>query len=262
MKHSSVLLLVPVGLFLAIGSIAAFRARTPAAETRAEVASTDAARAPSQADVGLGSVAHEQAVMKSSYCASCHPDAYAEHEQNTHGRAFTDEEVRLATGRAVEYGVEAYPGAQRLLRRAEGEGGQRGPGAACGFTDVPERELPAGYKRVLWYALDVHHFAFSLNPDYRYEGGRAGTNGTLIHVLYRPGDEKEWGNGIAVQRTAVALAWLEHLFGPFAWPQITNLRSAYRWVQRDGQGNPLNLWVRDDGLYVDLGQWFQQPTTD
>jgi HEAT repeat protein len=42
---------------------------------------------------------HLQEVMKSSYCASCHPAIYAEHEQNTHGRAFTDEEVRLATGR-------------------------------------------------------------------------------------------------------------------------------------------------------------------
>lgn len=37
--------------------------------------------------------------MKSSYCADCHPAIYAEHEANTHGRAFTDEEVRLATGR-------------------------------------------------------------------------------------------------------------------------------------------------------------------
>src|SRR5262245_47484827 len=38
-------------------------------------------------------------VMESVFCASCHPDAYAEHEQSTHGRAFTDEEVRLATAR-------------------------------------------------------------------------------------------------------------------------------------------------------------------
>ncbi|MBJ21390.1 MAG: hypothetical protein CL933_18440 [Deltaproteobacteria bacterium] len=48
---------------------------------------------------GLGSSAHEQSVMKSSYCADCHPAIYAEHESNTHGRAFTDEEVRLGTGR-------------------------------------------------------------------------------------------------------------------------------------------------------------------
>ena len=38
-------------------------------------------------------------VMQSRFCASCHPSQYAEHEQNTHGRAFSDEEVRLATAR-------------------------------------------------------------------------------------------------------------------------------------------------------------------
>jgi HEAT repeat protein len=42
---------------------------------------------------------HLQQVMSSRFCATCHPDIYAEHSQNTHGRAFTDEEVRLATGR-------------------------------------------------------------------------------------------------------------------------------------------------------------------
>lgn len=38
-------------------------------------------------------------VMESRFCAGCHPAIYAEHEQSTHGRAFTDAEVRLATGR-------------------------------------------------------------------------------------------------------------------------------------------------------------------
>ncbi|MEZ6014455.1 MAG: HEAT repeat domain-containing protein [Planctomycetota bacterium] len=58
------------------------------------------ARSLTQADdAGVGTLAHEQAVMRSSYCATCHAAIYAEHEQNTHGRAFTDEEVRLATGR-------------------------------------------------------------------------------------------------------------------------------------------------------------------
>ncbi len=42
---------------------------------------------------------HAQRVMTSEYCGKCHPAAYAEHEQNAHGRAFTDAEVRLATGR-------------------------------------------------------------------------------------------------------------------------------------------------------------------
>ena len=46
-----------------------------------------------------GSLHHEQRVMSSEFCGTCHPAMYAEHAQNTHGRAFTDEEVRLATGR-------------------------------------------------------------------------------------------------------------------------------------------------------------------
>jgi HEAT repeat protein len=37
--------------------------------------------------------------MESAFCQPCHPVEYAEHEQTTHGRAFTDEEVRLATAR-------------------------------------------------------------------------------------------------------------------------------------------------------------------
>lgn len=47
----------------------------------------------------LDSTLHEQRVMQSAFCGDCHPAIYAEHSQNTHGRAFTDEEVRLATGR-------------------------------------------------------------------------------------------------------------------------------------------------------------------
>ncbi len=41
-------------------------------------------------------------VMQSAFCAKCHPAQYAEHEQSTHGRAFTDEEVRLATARFTQ----------------------------------------------------------------------------------------------------------------------------------------------------------------
>ena len=43
--------------------------------------------------------AHLDMVSRASYCATCHPEATAEHRQNTHGRAFTDEEARLATAR-------------------------------------------------------------------------------------------------------------------------------------------------------------------
>ena len=93
--------------------------------------------------------------------------------------------------------------------------GSRTPAAtACGGAAT-------GRKKVRWYAEDVHHFALSLNPDYRYEGG--GYGDVAIHVLYQPGDEDTWGGGIAVERTGTALAWLDKLFGKFAWPQITNV---------------------------------------
>jgi len=39
----------------------------------------------------------------------------------------------------------------------------------------------------------VHHFAFSLNPDYLYEQGRYGD--AVVRVLYQPSDRATWGRG-------------------------------------------------------------------
>ena len=78
----------------------------------------------------------------------------------------------------------------------------------------------AGRKRVRFYAEHVEHFAFSCNPDYVYEEGHYGP--TVVHVLYLPTDTS-WANGIAVHRTERALAWLDSLYGPYAWPQATAL---------------------------------------
>jgi len=117
--------------------------------------------------------------------------------------------------------VEGDPGWQRAAVGA-GAGGaidyQRNwygrSGAACG-------PVAAGRKCVRFRAEQVHHFAFSLNPDYRYEEGRY--KDVVVRVLYQPGDSATWGKGIAVGRTAAALAWLDSLYGKFAWPQITNV---------------------------------------
>src|SRR6266513_1299543 len=76
-----------------------------------------------------------------------------------------------------------------------------------------------GRKCVTFYADSVHHFAFSLNPEYRYEQGRY--KDVAVHVLYLPGDSATWGNGIAVRRTEQSLAWLDSLYGKFAWRQIS-----------------------------------------
>ncbi len=95
----------------------------------------------------------------------------------------------------------------------------------------------SGRKKIRWYAEDVHHFALSLNPEYRYEGGRY--DGVAVHVLYQPGDEATWGNGIAVERTVTALAWLDRLFGKFAWPQLTNVHRI------EGGGTEFPMMVMD-----------------
>ena len=75
-------------------------------------------------------------------------------------------------------------------------------------------------KRVRFYAENVHHFAWSTSPDYRYEGGTY--RDIPIHVLFRPGDD-DWVNGVVVNRSVRALEWLEGVFGPYPYPQITNL---------------------------------------
>lgn len=90
-----------------------------------------------------------------------------------------------------------------------------------------EREAEAGRKRIRWRAEDVHHFAWSVNPDFLYEGGtvdRSGVEGGPIgvHVLYWPTDQ-DWANGTALGRTTRTIEWLQGIFGPYPWPQITNL---------------------------------------
>ena len=100
------------------------------------------------------------------------------------------------------------------------------------YGDVPSPQTPipnpgpfgtgnpaAGRKVVRFYADSVEHFAFSCNPDYRYEEGRYGP--TVIRALYLPGDSLSWGRGVAVDRAARSLAWLDRLYGPYAWPQAT-----------------------------------------
>jgi hypothetical protein len=94
--------------------------------------------------------------------------------------------------------------------------GVRSPGSALSGPLTPES---GPRKKIRFYATGVEHFAFSCNPDYVYEEGRYGE--TVIHVLYLPEDSATWGGGIAVRRTARALAWLDSLFGRYAWPQAT-----------------------------------------
>jgi hypothetical protein len=107
--------------------------------------------------------------------------------------------------------------------------------AAYGAPPVDLPVVAAGRRQVVFAAKDVHHFGVSCDPEYRYEGGqyvrapgapamRFRTWDTVaVHVLYRPGDERTWGSGTAVTRTIEALRWLESVYGPYGYPQVTNL---------------------------------------
>lgn len=115
--------------------------------------------------------------------------------------------------------------------------GPSGPGCATAV-------VAAGRKCVRFYAADVHHFAMSLNPDYVYEEGRFGD--AIVRVLYQPQDSETWGKGVAVGRTEEALRWLNELFGPYPWPQITNVHRI------EGGGTEFPMMVMNGGASLGL----------
>ncbi|MCH7717103.1 MAG: M1 family metallopeptidase [Gemmatimonadetes bacterium] len=114
-------------------------------------------------------------------------------------------------------------------------GGGRGEqGGGCG----------EGRKCVRFYAEDVHHFAWSVNPEYVYEEGRF--EDVVVRVLYLPGEQATWGDGVAVGRTIESLRWLKELFGPYPWPQLTNLHRI------EGGGTEFPMVIMDGGASMGL----------
>jgi Peptidase family M1 domain len=117
---------------------------------------------------------------------------------------------------------------------------------------------PAGMRTVVFEAKDVHHFAWTTDPEYRYEGGayirpaprpvsRFRIWDTVgVHVLYRPGDDTTWGRGVVVQRTIDAMKWLEEIYGPYAYPQIS---AAHR---LDGGGTEFPMMMHNGSPAFDL----------
>src|SRR5437899_1387255 len=103
-------------------------------------------------------------------------------------------------------------------------------------------EAAAGRKCVRFYAEQVHHFAFSLNPQYAYEQGRYGD--VVVRVLYLPGDSATWGRGVALGRTITALAWLDSLYGKFAWPQVSYVHR----IERGATEFPMMVMAGSAGL--------------
>ncbi|MBI3819713.1 MAG: hypothetical protein HY286_13540 [Planctomycetes bacterium] len=76
--------------FVSLFGIVVFSCAAP----RAEIANR---MLNATADAADGKTAHLDQVMRADFCAKCHPEAVAEHRMNTHGRAFSDIEARMAT---------------------------------------------------------------------------------------------------------------------------------------------------------------------
>lgn len=137
-----------------------------------------------------------------------------------------DDQVLGATGIVAS----GDPGWARVSRT----GAPWQPAIPATLPRSPVIVSPPGERAVRFFAANVHHFGWSASPDYIYEGGpyvRADTAGrryptydtVAVHVLFKPGDDTTWGGGRALRRTRDALEWLERLFGPYAYPQVTNL---------------------------------------
>ncbi|MCO4099656.1 MAG: M1 family metallopeptidase [Gemmatimonas sp.] len=89
---------------------------------------------------------------------------------------------------------------------------------------APAARVPATHRAVRFVAQRVHHFGFSVSPDYRYEGShwvRSHTDGrapdtVALHVLH-----ESWEPGRTMAHLRSAMQWLEGLYGAYAWPQLT-----------------------------------------
>ncbi|HZI20947.1 MAG TPA: M1 family metallopeptidase, partial [Gemmatimonadales bacterium] len=135
-----------------------------------------------------------------------------------------------------------------------------GPAVAARGSDRPAPVCLGpgpGRKCVHFHAERVHHFAFSLNPQYVYEEGHVGN--AVVHVLYLPSDRATWGNGLAVRNTELALTWLDSLYGPYQWPQLTNVHriegggTEFPMMIMDGSAG-IGLIVHESGHQYTMGQ--------
>ncbi|HEV2131139.1 MAG TPA: hypothetical protein VGR27_08550, partial [Longimicrobiaceae bacterium] len=118
--------------------------------------------------------------------------------------------------------VEGDPGWERA--RARGEIHYRRdayPAREAEALGLLTGEPEAGRKRIRWRAEDVIHFAWAADPEFVYEGGL--WRDIPVHVLYQRQAAQDWGNGVALERTFNAMEWTDTIFGPYVYPQITNL---------------------------------------
>lgn len=81
-------------------------------------------------------------------------------------------------------------------------------------------DIEPGRKRIRWRAEQVHHFAWSADPDFVYEGSRVGD--VALHALYLAGDTL-WP-AVVVNTMKNAMQFYDSIFGPYLYPQLTSTR--------------------------------------
>lgn len=135
------------------------------------------------------------------------------------------DQVVGATGVPVTGDPGWRPGPGSPLREVEYQRDAYGQLADPPPLGLLEGAATEGRKRIRFHAEKVHHFAWSTSPEYLYEAARfesAAGHDVIVHVLFRPGD-LDWDLGAAALRTVRTLGWLEETFGPYPYPQLTNL---------------------------------------
>jgi hypothetical protein len=186
-----------------------------------------------------------------------------------------DDQVVGATG----VPVSGDPGWSRVAVPGSRPIAQANAYATIGLPfDAPQLSVPSGMRAVRFVARDVHHFAWSASPGFRYEGGAYVRGTTLgayrfplwdtvaVHVLYRGDAESDcevavapladtrrprarprciasaktqWENGRALGFAMASLRWLEEAFGPYAYPQMTVLK------RLDGGGTEFPMMMQN-----------------
>lgn len=162
--------------------------------------------------------------------------------------------------------VEGDPGWARVAANGALPHEQRNAYGA--LPPGPRATVPAGARAVRFVARDVHHFGWSVSPHFVYEGSRYVRparaprpdvrvwDTVAVHVLYR-GDAEAfcasernpracvaaardgWRADAALRNGEETLGWLDEVFGPYAYPQLTMLR------RLDGGGTEFPMMMQN-----------------
>lgn len=77
----------------------------------------------------------------------------------------------------------------------------------------------AGRKHLRWRAEQVHHFAWSADPNYVYEGDRV--RDVALHALFLPNDTI-WPKRV-IEQMKSAVQFYDSVLGPYVYPQLTSV---------------------------------------